>query len=262
MNAYNDRSDVEHFIGGQRTAGHGQRSQPVFNPATGDIARTLRLGDTRDVDAAVASAKQAFAGLAQHAADPPRARHAALPGTDEPAPRRPGRDHHGRARQGVLRRAGRGRARHRRDRVRLRHPATAQGRLHRAGLHRHRQLDHAPAAGRGGRHHAVQLPLRWCRAGCSRWRSPPATPSSSSPASATRRPRCSWPTCSRKPACRTASSTWCRATRTWSTRCSRIATSRPSASSARPRSRTTSTRPAPSTASACRPWAARRTTWW
>ncbi|WP_186165663.1 CoA-acylating methylmalonate-semialdehyde dehydrogenase [Burkholderia gladioli] len=62
MNAYNDRSDVGHFIGGQRTAGHGQRSQPVYNPATGDIARTLRLGDTRDVDAAVASAKQAFAG--------------------------------------------------------------------------------------------------------------------------------------------------------------------------------------------------------
>ncbi|WP_175811101.1 aldehyde dehydrogenase family protein, partial [Burkholderia anthina] len=62
MNAYNDRSDVEHFIGGQHTAGHGQRSQPVYNPATGDIARTLRLGDTRDVDAAVASAKQAFAG--------------------------------------------------------------------------------------------------------------------------------------------------------------------------------------------------------
>jgi hypothetical protein len=30
---------------------------------------------------------------------------------------------------------------------------------------------------------------------CSRWPSPAATPSSSSPASATRRPRCSWPSC-------------------------------------------------------------------
>ena len=36
----------------------------------------------------------------------------------------------------------------------------------------------------------------WCRAGCSRWPSPAATPSSSSPASATRPPRCSWPSCS------------------------------------------------------------------
>jgi hypothetical protein len=48
--------------------------------------------------------------------------------------------------------------RHRHRRVRLRHSAAAQGRLHRPGLHRHRQLDPAPAAGRGGRHHAVQLP--------------------------------------------------------------------------------------------------------
>ncbi len=65
---------------------------------------------------------------------------------------------HRRARQGLHRRAGRGHARHRHRRVRLRHPAAAQGRLHRPGLHRHRQLDAAPAAGRGGRHHALQLP--------------------------------------------------------------------------------------------------------
>ncbi|MEK6347631.1 MAG: aldehyde dehydrogenase family protein, partial [Burkholderia sp.] len=60
MNPYTDRTDVAHFIDGQRTASQGTRSQPVYNPATGEAARTLRLGDTRDVDAAVASAKRAF----------------------------------------------------------------------------------------------------------------------------------------------------------------------------------------------------------
>ena len=97
-------------------------------------------------------------GLGRHAADPPRARDVQVPGAAEPAPRRAGARHHRRARQGVHRRAGRSHARHRHRRVRLRHPAAAQGRLHRPGLHRHRQLDDAPAAGRGGRHHAVQLP--------------------------------------------------------------------------------------------------------
>ncbi|KHJ59611.1 aldehyde dehydrogenase family protein, partial [Burkholderia glumae] len=62
MDSYTDRADVEHFIGGQRSAGRGTRSQPVYNPATGEAARTLRLGDASDVEAAVASAKRAFAG--------------------------------------------------------------------------------------------------------------------------------------------------------------------------------------------------------
>ena len=43
--------------------------------------------------------------------------------------------------------------------------------------------------------------------------------SSSSPASAIRRPACSSPSCCSAPACPTACSTSCRATRPWSTRC-------------------------------------------
>jgi malonate-semialdehyde dehydrogenase (acetylating) / methylmalonate-semialdehyde dehydrogenase len=60
MKSFSDRADVGHFIGGQRVPGAGTRTQPIFNPATGEEARTLRLGDATDVDAAVAAAKQAF----------------------------------------------------------------------------------------------------------------------------------------------------------------------------------------------------------
>jgi len=47
-----------------------------------------------------------------------------------------------------------------------------------------------------------------------------ATLSCSSPQSATRRPACSWPICSRRPGCRKAYSMWCTATRRPSMRCS------------------------------------------
>ena len=60
------------------------------------------------------------------------------------------------------------------------------------------------------------------------------------------------------PACSTSST----ATRPRSTRSSPTRRSPRSASSARPRSPSTSTPPAPRTASACRRWAAPRTTWW
>jgi malonate-semialdehyde dehydrogenase (acetylating)/methylmalonate-semialdehyde dehydrogenase len=60
MQSFSDRADVGHFIQGRRVPGTGTRTQPIFNPATGQEARTLRLGDVADVDAAVAGAKQAF----------------------------------------------------------------------------------------------------------------------------------------------------------------------------------------------------------
>lgn len=60
MQSFSDRADVGHFIQGRRVPGTGRRTQPIFNPATGEQARTLRLGDVADVDAAVASAKKAF----------------------------------------------------------------------------------------------------------------------------------------------------------------------------------------------------------
>ncbi|CAA9417153.1 MAG: Malonate-semialdehyde dehydrogenase [inositol], partial [uncultured Ramlibacter sp.] len=98
-----------------------------------------------------------FPGLGRHAADPPRAGDVQVPRAAEPAPRRTGACHHRRTRQGLQRCARRSDARHRHRGVRLWHSAAAQGPVHRPGLHRHRQLDDAPAPGRGGGHHAVQL---------------------------------------------------------------------------------------------------------
>jgi malonate-semialdehyde dehydrogenase (acetylating) / methylmalonate-semialdehyde dehydrogenase len=60
MQAFKDSADVGHFINGQRVNGTGTRNQPIFNPASGARARKLLLGETADVDAAVASAKAAF----------------------------------------------------------------------------------------------------------------------------------------------------------------------------------------------------------
>ncbi|MEI6000468.1 CoA-acylating methylmalonate-semialdehyde dehydrogenase [Paraburkholderia bengalensis] len=60
MQAFSDNADVGHFIHGQRVDGTGTRSQAIFNPATGARARKLLLGETADVEAAVASAKAAF----------------------------------------------------------------------------------------------------------------------------------------------------------------------------------------------------------
>ena len=58
----------------------------------------------------------------------------------------------------LVRRPRRGRPRPGEHRVRLRHPAPAEGRLQRAGGDRRRRLLDPPAARRRRRHHAVQLP--------------------------------------------------------------------------------------------------------
>ncbi|WP_322015257.1 CoA-acylating methylmalonate-semialdehyde dehydrogenase [Paraburkholderia sp. J12] len=60
MQAYTDSADVVHFIGGKTERGTGDRTQAVYNPATGAVARRLVLGEAADVDTAVASAKAAF----------------------------------------------------------------------------------------------------------------------------------------------------------------------------------------------------------
>jgi malonate-semialdehyde dehydrogenase (acetylating)/methylmalonate-semialdehyde dehydrogenase len=51
---------VPHWIGGGRVAGASGRRGPVFNPATGDVAREVDFASVEEVDAAVASAKAAF----------------------------------------------------------------------------------------------------------------------------------------------------------------------------------------------------------
>jgi malonate-semialdehyde dehydrogenase (acetylating)/methylmalonate-semialdehyde dehydrogenase len=61
-----DRTDgatgavVPHWIGGARVAGTSGRRGPVFNPATGAIAREVDFASVEEVNAAVAAAKAAF----------------------------------------------------------------------------------------------------------------------------------------------------------------------------------------------------------
>jgi len=57
--AFTQTQEVGHWIAGARTAGRGGRTQPVWNPATGTVARQVRLADAADVAAAVEAAKAA-----------------------------------------------------------------------------------------------------------------------------------------------------------------------------------------------------------
>ncbi len=51
---------VPHWIGGHRVPGTSGRSGPVYNPATGAVAREVDYASVAEVDAAVAAAKAAF----------------------------------------------------------------------------------------------------------------------------------------------------------------------------------------------------------
>ena len=54
--AFTQTTEVGHWIAGRRSAGSGSRSQAVWNPATGTVARQVRLAEVTDVQAAVAAA--------------------------------------------------------------------------------------------------------------------------------------------------------------------------------------------------------------
>ena len=142
------------WIGGKPVEATSGRSGPVFNPALGQQSGEVDLATTEEVGAAVAAAKAAFPPGA-----PPRCAELLFRIREPARPPRGGRqDPHGRARQGALRRDGRGHPRARGDRVRLRDPAPAQGRHDRAGLDRDRRLLDPAAARRRRRDHALQLP--------------------------------------------------------------------------------------------------------
>jgi malonate-semialdehyde dehydrogenase (acetylating)/methylmalonate-semialdehyde dehydrogenase len=57
---YANTTQVIHYVGGRRYAGNSSRTQDVFNPAHGTVARKVVLGTADDVDAAVAAALEAF----------------------------------------------------------------------------------------------------------------------------------------------------------------------------------------------------------
>ncbi|CAG2147102.1 CoA-acylating methylmalonate-semialdehyde dehydrogenase [Cupriavidus plantarum] len=60
VTAYTDNRQVGHFINNEHVAALSDRAQPVFNPATGETARTVALGGSAEVQAAVAAASAAF----------------------------------------------------------------------------------------------------------------------------------------------------------------------------------------------------------
>ena len=251
---------IGHFIGGKEVAGASGRFGDVFNPNTGEVQAKVAFAKHSEVEHAIADRRSRAAGLGRDQSAAPRARAVQVSRTGAEGIRQPGRAALVRARQDHRRRQGRHPARPRSGRVRLRHPAPAQGRIHRKRRPRHRPLLHPPAARRRRRHHAVQLsrhdPDVEVRAG-ARLRQrlhPQAVRARSVGADAARR------TAGRGRACRPACSTSSTATRKRSTRCSPIRASRRSASSARRRSPNTSIPPAAPTANACSASAAPRTT--
>jgi len=52
---------LAHWVDGKAWEGAGERTSPVYDPATGEVAATVRLASAADVDAAVASAVAAAA---------------------------------------------------------------------------------------------------------------------------------------------------------------------------------------------------------
>ncbi len=58
--AFTATTEVGHYIGGRVVASTSGRRQPVYNPATGAVARQVALASVQEVDAAVAAAQAAF----------------------------------------------------------------------------------------------------------------------------------------------------------------------------------------------------------
>ncbi len=57
--AFTATTDIGHWIAGRHSAGSGSRTQAVYNPSTGAVARQVRLASADDVAAAVAAARAA-----------------------------------------------------------------------------------------------------------------------------------------------------------------------------------------------------------
>ena len=139
---------VGHWIDGAHVA-DATRTSPVFDPATGAVQRRVALADADTVDRAVRSARAAFGEWSRV---PLARRTAILFGFRELLAARAGEvaalitSEHGKTLEDA---AGRGPARTRGRRVRLRAESPAQGRVLRTDRDR-RRLDELPPAARGG----------------------------------------------------------------------------------------------------------------
>ena len=150
--------DYGHFIGGKHVKGTSGRTGDVFQPMTGEVRAKVALASKAEVARGRRERQGGAAGLGRDQPAAARPRADEVPRARQPRLRQARRRPRPRARQDRRRRQGRHAARPRGGRVRHRHPASDEGRVHGRRRPRHRPLFHAPAAGRRGRHHAVQLP--------------------------------------------------------------------------------------------------------
>ena len=213
--------ELTHYVGGAHVEGTSGRFSDVYNPSTGAVQSKLPLASAEEVRDAIAVAEAAQVEWGQMN---PQRRARILnkfvelvyANMDELAALLT--SEHGKTfpdSKGDIQRGLRG------HRVLRRGPAPAQGRILRQCRNRHRRALDAPAAGRGRRHHAVQLPGDDPAVEGRPGPGLRATPTSSSPPSATPPCRCAWPSSSPRQACPMASSTSSTATRRRWTRCSR-----------------------------------------
>ena len=150
--------EIGHFIGGKEVKGASGRSGDVFNPEYRRGPGQGRLRQARRGRARDRGRRGGAAGLGGDQSAAARARPVQVPRARAEGIRQPCRAALIRARQDHRRLQGRHPARPRSGRVRLRHPAPSEGRIHRGRRSRHRPLFDAPAARRRRRHHAVQFP--------------------------------------------------------------------------------------------------------
>ena len=129
-------SDVHHFIDGKRAEGASGRWGDVFNPATGEQSRRGRLRRRRrGRPRGRGRARRPFPAGPRPRRCAARASCSSSASCSSASTTRWPRlitAEHGKVLSDA---AGRGHARHRGGRVRLRHPAAAEGRVHREGRH-------------------------------------------------------------------------------------------------------------------------------
>ena len=149
---------VNHWIGGKPVAGTSGRQGPVYNPATGKVARQVDFASVEEVDAAVAAAHAAFpawraTSISRRTEIMFRIRNLVEQHREEIAAHLT--REHGKVRTDALGEVARG--------LENLEFATGISHLLKGGFSeqvelRDRRLPDPSAARRGGGHHAVQLP--------------------------------------------------------------------------------------------------------
>ena len=161
-------------LGGGHIGPHGPGVQPGDGTADGRGRPRVGGGGRRCGAGGEGGVRLVAGGVAREArgadVQHPRARARAQGGDREAA--------RGRARQGAVGRDGRGDARARGDRVRVRDPDPVEGRVLGAGLDRASTSTRSGSRSASSRASRRSTSRRWCRCGCGRRRSRAATRSS------------------------------------------------------------------------------------